>query len=82
MPSGERAEGFASVRAALGVLGDGPGLVFRGGTALRLCSFADSRYSADLDFAVVADDLEGASAPLEAALALVTGAGEGGESVW
>jgi len=30
------------------------GLVFKGGTALRLCHFDDYRYSADLDFSLVA----------------------------
>lgn len=30
-----------------------PGLVFKGGTALRLCFYEDYRYSADLDFSLV-----------------------------
>jgi predicted nucleotidyltransferase component of viral defense system len=34
---------------------DGHGLVFKGGTALRLCYFEDYRYSADLDFSLVGD---------------------------
>ena len=29
-----------------------PGLVFKGGTALRLCFYEDFRYSADLDFSL------------------------------
>jgi len=28
------------------------GLIFKGGTALRLCYFEDYRYSADLDFSL------------------------------
>lgn len=33
---------------------DGEGrLVFKGGTALRLCHFEDYRYSADLDFSLI-----------------------------
>ncbi len=39
-----------------------PGLVFKGGTALRLCFYEDYRYSADLDFSLaeltVSDGLE------------------------
>ena len=40
-----------------GSVGDKHGLVFKGGTALRLCYFEDYRYSADLDFSVVEGDL-------------------------
>ena len=40
------------------------GLIFKGGTALRLCFFADFRYSADLDFSLV-------GLPVEAVLELV-----------
>lgn len=36
-------------------------LVFKGGTALRLCHFEDYRYSADLDFSLIGGlDIEGA----------------------
>jgi predicted nucleotidyltransferase component of viral defense system len=31
----------------------GPQLVFKGGTLLRTCYFADYRYSADLDFSAI-----------------------------
>ena len=72
-PTVERDYVLAHVMAALGVLGVSHGLVFKGGTALRLCYFMDYRYSADLDFSVVGDDIEGAYATIEAALALVTG---------
>ena len=43
---------------------DGGSLIFKGGTALRFVHVADYRYSADLDFSVVA----GAQAPALAAL--------------
>ena len=76
-PTVERDYVLAHVMAALGALGDDHGLVFKGGTALRLCYFEDYRYSADLDFSVVEDDIEGAYATIEAALARVTGAIEG-----
>ena len=64
---------LAHVIAALGTLGDAHGLVFKGGTALRLCYFEDYRYSADLDFSVVEGDLDAAYATVEAALAALTG---------
>jgi len=38
---------------ALAQLEPPPGLVFKGGTALRLCFYEDYRYSADLDFSLV-----------------------------
>jgi hypothetical protein len=72
----ERDYVLAHVIAALGALGDGHGLVFKGGTALRLCYFEDYRYSADLDFSVVEGDLEAAYTTIEAALTAVTGAVE------
>lgn len=77
MPTVERDYVLAHIIAALGALGDGHSLVFKGGTALRLCYFEDYRYSADLDFSVVGGDIEGAYATIEEALALVTGAVEG-----
>ena len=73
-PTVERDYVLAHVIAALGTLGDGHGLVFKGGTALRLCYFEDYRYSADLDFSVVEGDLDAAYVTIEAALAAVTGA--------
>jgi predicted nucleotidyltransferase component of viral defense system len=39
-------------------LGDVTGLVFKGGTALRLCHIDDYRYSADLDFSLVSGSIE------------------------
>jgi hypothetical protein len=38
---------------ALAQLEPPPGLVFKGGTALRLCFYEDYRHSADLDFSLV-----------------------------
>jgi uncharacterized protein len=38
---------------ALAQLEPSPGLVFKGGTALRLCFYKEYRYSADLDFSLV-----------------------------
>lgn len=37
------------------MLGETKFLVFKGGTALRMCYFDDYRYSADLDFSIVGD---------------------------
>lgn len=47
---------------------DQPGLVFKGGTALRLCFFEDFRYSADLDFSVVGISLAAAYDAISQAL--------------
>ena len=44
---------LAHVTAAVSGLEDDSTLVFKGGTALRLCHFQNFRYSADLDFSVV-----------------------------
>ena len=45
------------------------GLVFKGGTALRLCDSEDYRYSADLDFSLLAaGDLDVALGYIKAAL--------------
>ena len=73
-PTVERDYVLAHIIAAFGALGHGHGLVFKGGTALRLCYFEGYRYSADLDFSVVEGGLEAAYATIEAALAAVAGA--------
>ena len=75
-PTVERDYVLAHIIAGLGSLGSDHGLVFKGGTALRLCYFEDYRYSADLDFSVVEGDLTAAYATIEAAFAAVTGAVE------
>ena len=49
-PTVERDYVLAHIIVALGALDDSQGLVFTGGTALRLCYFEDSRYSAHLGF--------------------------------
>ncbi len=49
-PTVERDYVLAHVIAALGALGDGHGLVFKGGTALRPCYFEGYRYSAESRF--------------------------------
>lgn len=51
---------LANVCADIGALGDARP-VFKGGTLLRLCYFADYRYSADLDFSAI-DGLTAADA--------------------
>ena len=53
----ERDYVLAHIVAAVATLGEDSKLVFKGGTALRLCHFEDYRYSADLDFSVVAGSL-------------------------
>ena len=73
-PTVERDYVLAHIMAALGTLDDGHGLVFKGGTALRLCYFEDYRYSADLDFSVVEGSIDAAYATIETALGAVAGA--------
>lgn len=53
----------------LAVLPAPSGMVFKGGTALRLCFFTDFRYSADLDFSLVEMAAADASEVIRAALA-------------
>lgn len=48
----ERDYVLAHVLGAIGLQPRSHGLVFKGGTALRLCYFEDYRYSADLDFSL------------------------------
>ncbi len=73
-PTVERDYVLAHIMAALGKLGNDHGLVFKGGTALRLCYFRDYRYSADLDFSLSEGDIAGGYATIEDAFSLVTGA--------
>jgi uncharacterized protein len=49
----ERDYALAHVLAAIADLDEGAQMIFKGGTALRLCHFDDYRYSADLDFSLV-----------------------------
>ncbi len=59
---------LAHIVAAVGGLGEDTQLVFKGGTALRLCHFEDYRYSADLDFSVTDASVEDALAAISVAL--------------
>jgi uncharacterized protein len=43
---------IAHVLAALSTVPNAEGLIFKGGTALRMCHYEDYRYSADLDFSL------------------------------
>ena len=54
----ERDYVLAHVIAGFATLGNDTGLVFKGGTALRLCHIDDYRYSADLDFSLVSGSIE------------------------
>lgn len=53
---------------ALAELDSPEGLVFKGGTALRMCFFKDYRYSADLDFSLVTLSVSDALAFLRSAV--------------
>lgn len=75
-PTVERDYVLAHIVAALGAIDDNHGLVFKGGTALRLCYFENYRYSADLDFSVVNGDMDTAYATIQSALSSVVGAVE------
>ncbi len=69
----ERDYVLAHVVAAVAAQGEGLKLAFKGGTALRLCHFAEYRYSADLDFSVVDGSLEDALRIIGAGLSSVSG---------
>ena len=73
----ERDYVLAHVIAGLASLERDTGLVFKGGTALRLCHFEDYRYSADLDFSIVDGSKADAYATINEALAAVGDAAEG-----
>ncbi len=75
-PTVERDYVLAHIMAALGAMDRDHDLVIKGGTAIRLCYFKDYRYSADLDFSVLEDEIEGAYTTIETALSQVTGAVE------
>lgn len=55
-PVVERDYVLTHVLAAISRRSGATNIVFKGGTALRLCHFEDYRYSADLDFSLT-DDL-------------------------
>ena len=63
--------------AGVVTLGDDTGLVFKGGTALRLCHIDDYRYSADLDFSLVSGSIEDGYKMITRALESTGGSVEG-----
>ena len=67
-PVVERDYVLTHIVQALAQLEPSAGLVFKGGTALRLCFYEDYRYSADLDFSLVGLNASEAVAPLRRAL--------------
>ena len=70
----ERDYVLAHVVAAIAVSETAPKLVFKGGTALRLCHFEEFRYSADLDFSIVDGTNEDGLRSVREALQVVAGA--------
>ena len=72
-PTVERDYVLAHILAGLASLGPETGLVFKGGTALRMCYLADFRYSADLDFSIAEGTREDAYETIAAALAAAGG---------
>ena len=72
-PTVERDYVLAHILASLASLGPETGLVFKGGTALRMCYLADFRYSADLDFSIAAGTTADAYQTIAAALAAAGG---------
>jgi predicted nucleotidyltransferase component of viral defense system len=67
-PVVERDYVLTHIMEALAQLEPPAGLVFKGGTALRLCFYDDYRYSADLDFSLVQLSVTDAVALLRRAL--------------
>ena len=67
-PVVERDYVVTHIMQALAQLEPPAGLVFKGGTALRLCFYEDYRYSADLDFSLVGLSVPDAVALLRRAL--------------
>ena len=56
---------LAHIIAAVSNIQEESGLVFKGGTALRLCYFDDYRYSADLDFSMLNGSVADGKAAIE-----------------
>lgn len=54
-PTVERDYVLAHCLSGIATLAQARGLIFKGGSALRMCYIADFRYSADLDFNLAAD---------------------------
>ena len=73
----ERDYVLAHVIAGVATFGDETSLVFKGGTALRLCHFDDYCYSADLDFSLVSGSIEDGYVAISSALEATGGSIEG-----
>jgi predicted nucleotidyltransferase component of viral defense system len=73
----ERDYVLAHVIAGVATLKDDTGLIFKGGTALRLCHFENYRYSADLDFSLVEASIEDGYAAITRALESTEGSIQG-----
>lgn len=73
----ERDYVLAHVVASLAILENDTGLVFKGGTALRLCHIDDYRDSADLDFSLVSGATEDGYKVITRALESTGGSVEG-----
>jgi hypothetical protein len=73
----ERDYVLAHVIAGVATLEIDNGLVFKGGTALRLCHIDDYRYSADLDFSLVSGSIEDGYEAITHALARTGGSVQG-----
>jgi len=73
----ERDYVLAHVIASVAILEIDNGLVFKGGTALRLCHIDDYRYSADLDFSLVSGSIEDGYEAITHALANTGGSIQG-----
>ncbi|MDE0479786.1 MAG: nucleotidyl transferase AbiEii/AbiGii toxin family protein [Gammaproteobacteria bacterium] len=69
----ERDYALAHLIAGIAALGNESGLVFKGGTAIRLCFLPEYRYSADLDFSVISGTKEEAYSSILKAFASVSG---------
>ncbi|MCH8059613.1 MAG: nucleotidyl transferase AbiEii/AbiGii toxin family protein [Proteobacteria bacterium] len=59
---------LAHIIAAVSNIQEESGLIFKGGTALRLCYFEDYRYSADLDFSMLDGSVADGTAAIQNAL--------------
>ena len=59
---------LAHIIAAVSNIQEESGLIFKGGTALRLCYFQDYRYSADLDFSMLDGSVADGTAAIQNAL--------------
>ncbi|MBW1809413.1 MAG: nucleotidyl transferase AbiEii/AbiGii toxin family protein [Deltaproteobacteria bacterium] len=69
----ERDYALAHIVAAIASQSEASKLVFKGGTALRLCHFEDYRYSADLDFSIMGGSTEDALDTIAQGLCTVGG---------